>query len=77
MAENSVKRLRESMIAAMYQGEETLMVLEMDSQESRYFSRNLMCPSSGISYPTPEPNSFSFNSPKECVKAAKDLVLNM
>ena len=71
--ENSVKRLRESMIAAMYQGEETLMVLEMDSQESRYFSRNLMCPSSGISYPTPEPNSFSFNSPKGMCKSCKGL----
>ena len=73
VTENSVKRLRESMIAAMYQGEETLMVLEMDSQESRYFSRNLMCPSSGISYPAPEPNSFSFNSPKGMCKSCKGL----
>src|SRR5690606_18125381 len=30
----------------------------------RYFSRHLMCPTSGVSYPIPEPNSFSFNSPK-------------
>lgn len=62
--ETSVKRLRESMIAAMYQGEETLMLLDVATQEARYFSRNLMCPSSGISYPSPEPNFFSFNSPK-------------
>ena len=39
----------------------------------RYFSRNLMCPSSGISYPTPEPNSFSFNSPKGMCKSCKGL----
>ena len=63
-SENSIKRLRESMIAAMYQGNDTLMVLDTEMQVARYFSRNLMCPSSGISYPSPEPNSFSFNSPK-------------
>ena len=40
------------------------MVIDQDTSESRYFSRNLMCPSSGISYPNPEPNNFSFNSPK-------------
>jgi excinuclease UvrABC ATPase subunit len=40
------------------------MVIEEDSKEVRYFSRNLMCPTSGISYPNPEPNNFSFNSPK-------------
>ena len=38
--------------------------IEEDSKEVRYFSRNLMCPTSGISYPNPEPNNFSFNSPK-------------
>ena len=40
------------------------MVIEEGSQEPRYFSRDLMCPATGISYPTPEPNTFSFNSPK-------------
>lgn len=58
------KRLRESINTAMYHGDDVLMVLEQDSQEIRYFSRNLMCPTSGISYPNPEPNNFSFNSPK-------------
>ncbi|MCK4561495.1 MAG: excinuclease ABC subunit UvrA [Flavobacteriaceae bacterium] len=66
--EKSTKRLSESIKTAMYHGDETLMVINADEQESiikpRYFSRNLMCPSSGISYPKPEPNSFSFNSPK-------------
>ncbi|MCF4102626.1 excinuclease ABC subunit UvrA [Gillisia sp. M10.2A] len=58
------KRLEESIKTAMYHGDDVLMVLEQDSGEVRYFSRNLMCPSSGVSYPNPEPNNFSFNSPK-------------
>jgi excinuclease ABC subunit A len=41
-----------------------MMVIEQESQEVRFYSRNLMCPTSGISYPNPEPNNFSFNSPK-------------
>src|SRR5690606_9590871 len=41
-----------------------MMVLEEDQEVPRYFSRDLMCPSTGISYPMPEPNTFSFNSPK-------------
>tara|TARA_Y100000385_G_scaffold151468_1_gene157059 strand:- start:18692 stop:21523 length:2832 start_codon:yes stop_codon:yes gene_type:complete len=57
-------RLDESINTAMYHGENVLMVIDEDSKELRYFSRNLMCPSSGISYPNPEPNNFSFNSPK-------------
>ena len=72
-SENSIKRLRESMIAAMYQGNDTLMVLDTETQVARYFSRNLMCPSSGISYPSPEPNSFSFNSPKGMCSICKGL----
>jgi len=58
------KRLRESINTAMYHGDDVLMVLDQDTNEVRYFSRNLMCPSTGISYPNPEPNNFSFNSPK-------------
>ncbi|SDB26432.1 excinuclease ABC subunit A [Flavobacteriaceae bacterium MAR_2010_188] len=57
-------RLAETINTAMYHGEDVLMVVEQDSTEVRYFSRNLMCPSTGISYPNPEPNNFSFNSPK-------------
>ena len=72
-SENSIKRLRESMIAAMYQGNDTLMVLDAETREARYFSRNLMCPSSGVSYPNPEPNSFSFNSPKGMCSSCKGL----
>src|SRR5690554_6422048 len=57
-------RLSESIKTAMHYGEDILMVLEQESQEVNYFSRTLMCPETGISYPNPEPNNFSFNSPK-------------
>jgi len=58
------KRLAESINTAMYHGENILMVIEHESKETRFFSRTLMCPTTGISYPNPEPNNFSFNSPK-------------
>jgi len=58
------KRLTETINTAMYHGDDVLIVLDNDTEKLRYFSRNLMCPSSGISYPNPEPNNFSFNSPK-------------
>ncbi|GAA0872187.1 excinuclease ABC subunit UvrA [Gangjinia marincola] len=57
-------RLTETIKTAMYHGDDVLMIIEQDSEEARFFSRNLMCPSTGISYPNPEPNTFSFNSPK-------------
>ncbi len=62
--EDTQKRLSESIKTAMYHGNDILMVVEHESPKGRFFSRNLMCPSSGISYPNPEPNNFSFNSPK-------------
>ena len=58
------KRIAESINTAMNYGENVLMVLDQDTNEIRFFSRNLMCPSTGISYQNPEPNLFSFNSPK-------------
>jgi excinuclease ABC subunit A len=58
------KRLSDSIKTAMYHGEDVMMLIEQESGEVRYYSRNLMCPTSGISYPNPEPNNFSFNSPK-------------
>lgn len=63
-SEDNDKRLSESINTAMNQGENVLMVLDQDSNEIRFFSRNLMCPTTGISYQNPEPNLFSFNSPK-------------
>jgi excinuclease ABC subunit A len=67
------KRLTESINTAMSHGENVLMVLDQDSNEVRYFSRNLMCPSTGISYQNPEPNIFSFNSPKGACEHCKGL----
>ena len=58
------KRLQDSITTAMNQGDNVIMVLNENDEKPRFFSRNLMCPSSGISYPNPEPNNFSFNSPK-------------
>lgn len=62
--EDTDKRLADSIKTAMYHGDDVMMVIEQESGEVRYYSRNLMCPTSGISYPNPEPNNFSFNSPK-------------
>ena len=67
------KRLSESIKTAMYHGENVLMILDQDSNEIRFFSRNLMCPTTGISYQNPEPNLFSFNSPKGACEHCKGL----
>ena len=67
------KRLSESIKTAMYHGENVLMILDQDANEIRFFSRNLMCPSTGISYQNPEPNLFSFNSPKGACDHCKGL----
>jgi len=67
------KRLTESINTAMYHGDDILMVLDNETQEARYFSRSLMCAASGISYPNPEPNNFSFNSPKGMCPHCKGL----
>ncbi len=63
-SEETQKRLAESIKTAMYHGDDIMMVIPHEEETPRYFSRHLMCPGSGISYPIPEPNSFSFNSPK-------------
>jgi excinuclease ABC subunit A len=67
------KRVSESIVTAMYHGEDVIMVLDNETNKTRYFSRSLMCPSSGISYPNPEPNNFSFNSPKGMCPRCKGL----
>ncbi len=63
VSQESKKRLASSVNLAMRHGKEVLMVLDQDTNTARHFSRLLMCPTSGISYDEPEPNSFSFNSP--------------
>ncbi|NND63590.1 MAG: excinuclease ABC subunit UvrA [Flavobacteriaceae bacterium] len=67
------KRLTETILTAMYHGDDVLMVLDNETEAVRYFSRSLMCPTSGISYPNPEPNNFSFNSPKGMCPNCKGL----
>ena len=67
------KRLTESIATAMYHGDDVMMVLDNQTNEARYFSRALMCPQSGISYPNAEPNNFSFNSPKGMCQSCKGL----
>jgi excinuclease ABC subunit A len=62
--EDTQKRLAESIKTAMSHGDDVIMVIEQENNEVRFFSRTLMCPTTGISYPNPEPNNFSFNSPK-------------
>jgi excinuclease ABC subunit A len=57
------KRIYDSVITAIKQGSKAMMVMDFESNQVRHFSRALMCPTSGISYPEPEPSLFSFNSP--------------
>ena len=73
VAKSSEKRLSETIVTALYSGENVLMVLEQGETIPRYFSRDLMCPQSGISYPNPEPNTFSFNSPKGACETCNGL----
>ena len=57
-------RLRESVKTAMSQGRGILMLLDHETGEVKYYSRLLMCPTTGISYNEPAPHTFSFNSPQ-------------
>ena len=71
---NSIeKRLEETIKTALYTGNNILMVIDLETNLPRYFSRDLMCPTSGIAYPNPEPNTFSFNSPKGACPACNGL----
>ena len=74
-------RLMETVRTALYHGEGTMMVEDADSGELRYYSRHLMCPESGQSFPLPEPNTFSFNSPKgacpECGGLGEVLLIDL
>lgn len=67
------KRLEQSIKTAMHHGDNVLMILDQEDNAIRFFSRNLMCPASGISYQNPEPNLFSFNSPKGACEHCKGL----
>lgn len=71
--ESSEKRVEESITTALYSGDNVVMILEHETNNPRYFSSDLMCPTTGISYPNPEPNSFSFNSPKGACETCNGL----
>ena len=61
---SSEKRLKNSVAIAMKQGKGIMMVLDVESNEAKYYSSHLMCPTTGISYNEPAPHNFSFNSPQ-------------
>ena len=67
------KRLKESIKTAMKHGNGLMMTVDIDTGEKRFFSMNLMCSKTGISYPQAEPNSFSFNSPKGACQTCNGL----
>ncbi len=68
-----IKRLKKSIDLAMKHGNGILMIYDYDTQEIKYYSRKLMCPTSGISYNEPSPNTFSFNSPEGYCPRCKGL----
>ena len=71
--ESSKKRLKDSLITAMYHGNNSLLIVNEEDNSNTYYSRSLICPTTGISYEKPEPNSFSFNSPKGMCKKCNGL----
>ncbi len=73
VSEKDRQRLKQSMQKAMQQGNGIVMLLEKDNDEARYFSKMLMCPTSGISYDEPAPHNFSFNSPHGACPKCKGL----
>ena len=72
--EEDLRRIRQSIDRAMTQGNGLMMVAISDQpSEFRYFSRSLMCPETGLSYPEPAPHTFSFNSPSGWCPCCKGL----
>ena len=71
--EGALDRLKKSVALAMKQGEGLIMILDKDTNEAKFFSKRLMCPTSGISYSDPAPNNFSFNSPQGACPHCKGL----
>ena len=70
---NTDERLKKTVQIAMKQSEGLIMVMDYDTGKVRYFSRRLMCPTTGISYSEPAPNTFSFNSPQGACPRCKGL----
>ena len=66
-------RLKKTVQTAMKQGEGLIMIMDYDTGEVRHFSKRMMCPTTGISYNDPAPNTFSFNSPQGACPRCKGL----
>jgi excinuclease ABC subunit A len=73
LSEVNFDRLKRSVQIAMKQGEGLVMILDKETGSIKYFSKNLMCPTTGISYSDPAPNNFSFNSPQGACPHCKGL----
>ena len=71
------KRLKDSINIALKYGKGIIQIFDPIDNSIRFFSRNLMCPSTGISYDNPEPNSFSFKSPKGACESCNGLGIEM
>lgn len=67
------QRIYDDVVTAMKHGTKSMMIMDYETGDVRHFSRLLMCPTSGISYPEPEPNLFSFNSPYGACKTCSGL----
>ncbi len=67
------ERLKKTVQIAMKQGEGLIMIMDYDTGEVKHFSKRLMCPTTGISYSDPAPNTFSFNSPQGACPRCKGL----
>lgn len=73
-SDNDYKRISTSVATALDQGKGTLAVMEYEQQDKlRYFSKHLMCPVGGLSFPEPAPHTFSFNSPQGACPKCKGL----
>ncbi len=66
-------RLRGSIKVAMKQGDGLIMILDNEDGSVKFYSKRLMCPTTGISYSDPAPNNFSFNSPQGACPRCKGL----
>ena len=71
--EDILKRIKSSLELALKQGKGVVMIMDKETEEVKYFSKHLMCPTIGISYDLPAPNTFSFNSPQGYCSACKGL----
>ena len=67
------ERLKKTIEVAMKQGDGVIMILDKDNDELKSYSKRLMDPVTGISYPEPAPNNFSFNSPEGACPKCKEL----